>query len=109
MLRETDRLFVAEQYGKLFSIANQPDPEQADPFLDCTALVSRLSNERKEDLAFEAVYGVAFHPQFAENRYCYVCYVSGLQRLQTGTASRRNSRLSIHRQPHRILPSAIRC
>jgi uncharacterized repeat protein (TIGR03806 family) len=71
----TDRLFVAEQNGKLFSIANQPDPEKADPFLDCSALVSKLSGERQEDLGFEAVYGVAFHPKFAENRYCYVCYV----------------------------------
>src|SRR5205085_11962774 len=22
-----------------------------------------------------AVYGLAFHPRFAKNRYCYVCYV----------------------------------
>ena len=71
----TARLFVAEQLGKLFSIADQPDPQQADPFLDCATRVTRLSSERKEDLAFEAVYGVAFHPKFAENRYCYICYV----------------------------------
>jgi uncharacterized repeat protein (TIGR03806 family) len=71
----TDRLFVAEQSGKLFSIANQPDPAQADPFLDCTTLVPRLSREREEDLGFEAVYGMTFHPQFERNRYCYVCYV----------------------------------
>ncbi|MBI3865438.1 MAG: PQQ-dependent sugar dehydrogenase [Planctomycetia bacterium] len=71
----TDRFFVAEQVGPIFSIAGEPDPAKADPFLDCTTLVPRLNRERKEDLAFEAVYGVAFHPQFATNRYCYVCYV----------------------------------
>ena len=71
----TDRLFVAEQSGKIFSIPNDQHAAAADLFLDTGALVPRLSAERKEDLAFEAVYGVAFHPRFAENRYCYVCYV----------------------------------
>jgi putative heme-binding domain-containing protein len=71
----SDRLVVAEQTGKIYSIANDPAVPAADPFLDCAALVSTLSQERKEDLAFEAVYGLTFHPQFAENRFCYVCYV----------------------------------
>lgn len=71
----TDRLFVAEQTGKIYSIANDPSVAAADLFLDCATLVSALSFERKEDLAFEAVYGLTFHPRFAENRFCYVCYV----------------------------------
>jgi putative heme-binding domain-containing protein len=71
----TDWLFVAEQYGKIFSIPNDPDAAAADLFLDCSELVPRLSKERNEDQAFEAVYGLTFHPRFAENRYCYVCYV----------------------------------
>ncbi|HEV3340488.1 MAG TPA: PQQ-dependent sugar dehydrogenase [Pirellulales bacterium] len=71
----TDRLFVAEQAGKIFSVAQDPAAAAADPFLDCTELVSGLSNQRKEDLAFEAVYGLTFDPRFTENRYCYVCYV----------------------------------
>jgi putative heme-binding domain-containing protein len=71
----SNRLFVAEQAGKIYSIANGPGATEADLFLDCAQLVSRLSDERKEDLAFEAVYGLTFHPRFAENGYCYVCYV----------------------------------
>ncbi|HWB09451.1 MAG TPA: PQQ-dependent sugar dehydrogenase [Pirellulales bacterium] len=71
----TNRLFVAEQAGKIYSIPNDPAAAEADLFLDCGELVSRLSDEGKEDLAFEAVYGLTFHPRFAENGYCYVCYV----------------------------------
>ncbi len=71
----TDRLFVAEQHGKIFSIPNDPNAAAADLFLDASTLVPEISKERAEDLAFEAVYGVAFHPKFAENRYCYICYV----------------------------------
>ena len=65
----TDRLFVAEQYGKIFSIPNDPNASAADLFLDATQLVPQIAKERNEDLSFEAVYGVTFHPRFAENRY----------------------------------------
>src|SRR5262245_44331456 len=63
----TDRLFVAEQYGKLFSIPNKPDAASADPFLDTQALVARIPENAREGLALEAVYGLTFHPRFAEN------------------------------------------
>src|SRR6516225_10369382 len=71
----TNRMFVAEQMGKIFSIANDPKAAAADLFLDCTTLVDRIAREDKQRLAFEAVYGLTFHPNFAENRFCYVCYV----------------------------------
>src|SRR5262249_35893607 len=71
----TDRFFVAEQLGKLFSIPNDPAAAAPDPFLDTHALVERIPENAKEGLAVEAVYGLTFHPKFVENRYCYVCYV----------------------------------
>jgi uncharacterized repeat protein (TIGR03806 family) len=71
----TDRFFVAEQLGKIFSIPNDPAAAAPDPFLDTHALVERIPENAKEGLAVEAVYGLTFHPKFAENRYCYVCYV----------------------------------
>ena len=39
----TDRLFVAEQKGKIFSIPNDPNCKQADLFLDVNKLVERLN------------------------------------------------------------------
>jgi len=73
----TDRFFVAEQNGKIFSVANDPAVAAADPFIDVQTLTDRLAAKEKEDFVLNAVYGMTFHPNFAENRYCYVCYVVG--------------------------------
>lgn len=55
----TDRLFVVERYGKVFSFVNRPDVENADLFLDLG----------------KVIYGVAFHPKFVDNGYVFVCYI----------------------------------
>jgi putative heme-binding domain-containing protein len=68
----SDRLFVGEQDGKLYSLAGTPDAKP-DVFLDLKksykALVPNPSAQGIGEL-----YGLAFHPQFEKNRYCYVCY-----------------------------------
>ena len=57
----TDRLFVAERYGKIFSFPNDP----------------RTSNGRTLFLDLgKVIYGIAFHPKFAENGYVYVTYLA---------------------------------
>ncbi len=71
----TERMFVGEQEGKIFSLPPDRDAEKADLFLDCNRLVDRLNRTSKLPLALEALYGLTFDPDFAENRYCYVCYV----------------------------------
>ena len=60
-----DRLFVAEQWGKIFSFKNDPDVEQPDLVIDL----------HKEIPASTQLYGLAFHPGFATNRFVYLCYV----------------------------------
>jgi uncharacterized repeat protein (TIGR03806 family) len=74
----TDRLFVAEQGGKVFSIPNDPDCSSADLLLDVNELVARFNEIAADEdkLNLVAVYGLTFHPQFAKNRLCYVCYVA---------------------------------
>ena len=62
----SDRLFVAEQAGKIFSFPNKPDVKEADLLVDLAKAIKGL----------EAVYAIAFHPEFAKNRYCYVCYIT---------------------------------
>ena len=62
----SDRLFVAEQGGKIFSFPNKPDVESADLMIDLA----------KEIKGLESVYAITFHPDFAKNRYCYVCYIT---------------------------------
>ncbi len=71
----TDRFFVAEQRGNIYSFANDPECRKADLFLDTQALVRRLNEQQADPVRFNAVYGLTFHPQFERNRYCYVCYV----------------------------------
>jgi uncharacterized repeat protein (TIGR03806 family) len=55
----SDRLFVAERYGKVFSFPNDPRVERADLFLDLG----------------KVIYGLAFHPKFSENGYVFVTYL----------------------------------
>ncbi|RPI87740.1 MAG: hypothetical protein EHM42_04945, partial [Planctomycetaceae bacterium] len=71
----TDRFFVAEQSGKVYSLPADRNTATADLFVDATELVNRLRQRTGEDIEFEAVYGLAFHPDFAKNRFCYLCYV----------------------------------
>jgi putative heme-binding domain-containing protein len=70
----TSRLFVGEQYGKLFSFRNDPSGEKADLFIDLAAELHSWDPAGKVK-GVGALYGLAFHPQFVKNRYCYICYV----------------------------------
>ena len=81
----TDRLFVLEQAGKIFSFPNRPDAESADLAIDVSKDLPSWKPGGKVQ-GFDAVYGLTFHPKFAENRYCYVCYV--LKGKGAGTARR---------------------
>lgn len=63
----TERLFVAEQDGKIYSFENDPACERLDLALD---LKQRFAN-------LTAVYGLTFHPDFARNRQVFICYVLG--------------------------------
>lgn len=61
----SDRLFVVEQSGKIFSFPNRPDVQAADLVIDLAKAIAGV----------EQVYALAFHPRFEQNRYCYVCYI----------------------------------
>ena len=61
----SDRLFIVEQDGKIFSFPNDPDVKTADLVVDITTAIP----EAKQ------LYALAFHPNFAENGYCYICYI----------------------------------
>jgi putative heme-binding domain-containing protein len=70
----TDRFFLCEQAGKIFSFRNDPKVARADLFLDLTTEVHSWDKAGKVR-GVGNLYGLAFHPQFEKNRYCYVCYV----------------------------------
>jgi putative heme-binding domain-containing protein len=102
-----DRLFVGEQEGVLYSFRDRPDA-RAELFFDLRKeirTVHRLAGAKD----VEAVYGLAFHPNFARNRQCFVCYTlrgkkPGQQNLEDGS---RVSRFTVTRaDPPRIDPAS---
>ncbi|OWK43658.1 PQQ-dependent sugar dehydrogenase [Fimbriiglobus ruber] len=101
----SDRLFVAEQAGKIFSFKNDPGAK-AELFFD-TAKEIRTLNKTPGANALEFVYGLVFHPQFEKNRYCFVCYTvqtSGKPNLAEGT---RVSRFTVtNTDPPRLDPAS---
>lgn len=70
----SDRLFVVEQAGKIFSFPSNHDVTTLDLVVDLA----------KEIDGVQAVYGLTFHPDFQKNRYCYVCYIKA-PNLEDGT------------------------
>lgn len=61
----TPRLFIVEQGGKVFSFDPQQAPAQAHLTADLKNIFPDLT----------ALYALTFHPQFEQNRYCYLCVI----------------------------------
>ena len=69
---DSNRLIVGEFAGVLYSFVNAPHAK-AELFCDLRKEIKtiHLLPNAKE---VEAVYGLAFHPDFEKNRQCFVCY-----------------------------------
>ncbi|MFM9963253.1 MAG: PQQ-dependent sugar dehydrogenase [Planctomycetaceae bacterium] len=65
----SNRIFVAQQPGKIFVFPNKPDVEEADLFLDWEKKTI-YKNEEFE----EGVLGLAFHPKFKTNGEFFMYY-----------------------------------
>ena len=63
---ETDRVFVLEKTGRIQVVSNLGSTPAKQVFLDLSAKVLTSSEE--------GLLGLAFHPNFATNRYFYVFY-----------------------------------
>lgn len=61
----SERLFVVEQSGKIFSFPDREDAAVADLVIDFAKAIPGV----------QQVYSLAFHPDFERNRECYVCYI----------------------------------
>jgi uncharacterized repeat protein (TIGR03806 family) len=91
-----DRLFVAEQQGRIYSFDNDPQTDRLD-------LAVNLRRGRPD---FSALYGLAFDPDYEHNRFVYVCYVVGAEGQSDGTRVVRFSMLP--GDPPRIDPDSQR-
>lgn len=66
----SDRLYVGEQHGTIYSFENKADVKTSKVFLDITDRVNYSDRQNEEGML-----GLAFHPKFAENRLFYVYYI----------------------------------
>jgi putative heme-binding domain-containing protein len=101
----SDRLFVGEQEGVLYSFRDRPD-SRAELFSDLRKEIKtlqRLPGAKQ----LEAVYGLAFHPDFAKNRQCFVCYTLRGEKPDHLANGTRVSRFTVTRaEPPRIDPDS---
>ncbi len=67
----SNRLFIAGQRGKIYSIISRQDVEEPVLFMDIENKVTYKDNENEEGLL-----GLAFHPKFKENGQLFVYYTS---------------------------------
>src|SRR5688572_2963394 len=65
VLPGSNRILVLEQAGKLFSFPARSDASERD----------LVFNFREHHKPFDSAYAFTFHPQFASNRYVFVCYI----------------------------------
>jgi putative heme-binding domain-containing protein len=100
---EGNRLFVGEQSGALYSFRDDPDAK-AELFIDLRQEIKTIPLLPKAK-SVEIVYGLVFHPDFAQNRQCFICYtLRGDGRLMDGT---RVSRFSVTpTDPPRVDPAS---
>jgi uncharacterized repeat protein (TIGR03806 family) len=73
-----NRLFVVEQAGKIYSFVNDLNTDKLDLVVDLKQARPKLT----------AIYGLTFHPDFARNRFVYICYVVKSEQPQGTLVSR---------------------
>lgn len=103
---EGDRLIVGEQAGVLHSFHTKPDVK-AKLFFDLRKELKTI-HRHPEASGLETIYGLAFHPDFAKNRQCFLCYTLQSKKprpnLKDGT---RVSRFTVTQaDPPRIDPAS---
>ncbi|HEX3314021.1 MAG TPA: PQQ-dependent sugar dehydrogenase [Gemmataceae bacterium] len=68
-----DRWFVGERFGRIWSFPKNPDVAKADLVVDFAKQLDSFDPSQTKGVS--ECYALAFHPQFAKNRYVYVCLI----------------------------------
>lgn len=111
---ETNRLFVIEQEGRVSWFENRPDisEQEIHVALDLTDKVRSPVSEQRENRGHneEGLLGIAFHPEFSENRYLFLHYSAtnppGSVENQRGVISRfqmDEDRRTVDRQSEKVI------
>jgi uncharacterized repeat protein (TIGR03806 family) len=79
----TDRLFVAERYGKIWSFVNKKDVAQADLALEFSGAKDSKGKPMKQ-----VIYAFALHPKFKDNGYVFVTWIPNPEQERLAKGSR---------------------
>jgi putative heme-binding domain-containing protein len=104
---DSQRFFVAEQAGPIYSFKATGDAAKPDLFIDMSKDIHSWPKPGPVK-GVGNVYGLAFHPNFAKNRYCYICYVlSGMKADDQLPEGSRVSRFKVtDTDPPRVEPES---
>ncbi len=101
----SDRLFVGEEDGVLYSFKNTPDAK-AELFCDLRKEINTV-HRLKDARSVDSAYGLAFHPEFEKNRQCFVCYTLRGKKPGNLADGTRVSRFIVARtEPPRLDPAS---
>jgi putative heme-binding domain-containing protein len=101
----SDRIFVAEQGGKVRSFVPAADVTTTDLAIDLRQTVTNWKAVPRST-GFDSLLGIAFHPRFAENHYVYLCYTLAFPKRPLEPVGTRVSRFTMVGEPPRIDPTS---
>lgn len=102
---DSDRIFIAEQPGKIFSFHNTADPSSSDLAIDFRETVKDW-NQIPGCTGFDSIYGMALHPDFAHNHFIFVCYALAFRQRPTEPVGTRVVRYTVTGDPPRFDPAS---
>ncbi len=70
---DLERYFVCELGGKVWSFTHNSDNQSADLAIDLKASLKSFDAERSKGC--DSLYSIVFDPEFASNRYVYLCMI----------------------------------
>lgn len=65
----SNRLFVVQQKGKIYTFQDTPNVSTKKLFIDLSGIVTQVGGDR-------GLLGLAFHPDYKINKYFYVFYIA---------------------------------
>jgi putative heme-binding domain-containing protein len=100
-----DRIFVAEQGGKVLSFKPGQDVEKADVAIDLRQTMTDWKSVPGSK-GLDSLYGIAFDPKFESNHYVYLCYALSFDKRPSDPIGTRVSRFTVTGEPPRFDPTS---
>ena len=95
----TNRMFVAERWGKIYSFVNKNDVDKAD-----LALEFKGAKDSRGQPMRQVIYAFTIHPKFKENGYLFVTWIPNPEKDSPTGA--RVSRFTVKGEPPAIDPAS---